>query len=627
MKSSNFKPYLNTMLLTTMWLISLNNHCVAEVKSSTSFFLAYPPDNHHTNADSIFFIGSNSQGEVKINGKIIERSNQGFFAPSFPLQVGENKFTIRSQNQEITRTIIKLSPQYIFPKNLGFAQNSLTPNHHLARLPNESICFTAIAPISASNVSVNLADQKLVLSPLAESVELPPNYSVLISQNQPRAMAQNEDLDEESLENAPKSINVSLSPKIELKKGSSWQNFKGCTSFNQSGIIDNTIFELTLNNRTIQQPNPVQIEILNPDRLPVIQIKNEMAIARTGPSSDYARLTPLPQGTKASVTGKEGDWLRLDYGGWVKAEETELLTEKTPPTTIIKSINSRALPTHTEISFPLQNQVPISIKQNDDQFSLTLYNTIAQTDTIRFDDNILIRRLDWRQTNPSQVEYTFNLKSKQQWGYTVRYDNTTLILSIKNPPQLSPYSQNLQGVTIVIDPGHGGDEMGAIGLNGIPEKEINLIIAKLLKEELTARGALVYLTRETDQFISLADRTNFINKVNPTLALSIHYNSLPDGGDAIKTKGVGMFWYHPQAHDLAIFLHNYLVQKLDRPSYGVFWNNLALTRPTIAPSLLLELGFMINPDEFEWVINSEEQKKLSLAIANGVTEWLINSGR
>ena len=68
-------------------------------------------------------------------------------------------------------------------------------------------------------------------------------------------------------------------------------------------------------------------------------------------------------------------------------------------------------------------------------------------------------------------------------------------------------------------------------------------------------------------------------------------------------------------------MHNYLVKKLVRPSYGVYWNNLALTRPTTAPSVLLELGFMINPTEFEWITNAQEQQKLARAISDGVTEW------
>ena len=89
----------------------------------------------------------------------------------------------------------------------------------------------------------------------------------------------------------------------------------------------------------------------------------------------------------------------------------------------------------------------------------------------------------------------------------------------------------------------------------------------------------------------------------------------------MNTKGIGMFWYHPQAHSLAVFLQDYLVKNLHRPSYGVFWNNLALTRPQIAPAILLELGFMTNPDEFEWITNEQEQDKLATAIAQGVMDW------
>ena len=134
-------------------------------------------------------------------------------------------------------------------------------------------------------------------------------------------------------------------------------------------------------------------------------------------------------------------------------------------------------------------------------------------------------------------------------------------------------------------------------------------------------GATVYLTRETDIDVSLKDRVKTIDEIEPDLALSIHYNALPDNGDAINTKGISTFWYNTQAHNVAVFLHNYLVEKLDRADAGVFWNNLALTRPHTAPSVLLELGFMINPWEFEWITNPEEQTKLARAIADGIVEW------
>lgn len=562
---------------------------------SQPLFLSYPPDNHQTTADSIFFIGSVSPNqEVLINGQAIKLSQMGYFAPSFPLQLGKNKFTIRTQNQEITRVITKISTQPQLPEALGFALNSLSPNQNIAKLPNELICFEAIAPYN-SKVTVKLANQQLSLFPSSELMELPPNSAVLISDNNPQASPTNNKI----------------------------QNFKGCTSFKQAGVFGNPIFELSLDNQTIQEKTPAEIEILSPNQLEVIEVIADAGVARTGPSTNYSRLTPLPKGTRASVTGKEGEWLRLDYGGWIKAEETKTLPDKVPPISLIRSVNSRQTNQGIDIIFPLQNPVPIAIKQGNESFSLTLYNTIAQTDTIRFDDNPLIKRLDWQQVTPTQIEYTFNLKSDQQWGYDVRYEGTSLILSLRyKPPLTSNRGQNLDGITILLDPGHGGKELGSVGPSGLPEKDVNLVVSKLLEQELTKRGAQVYLTRESDADVSLTERVELINKLQPTLAFSIHYNALPDSGDAINTKGIGTFWYHPQAHDLAVFLHNYLTKNLNRPSYGVFWNNLALTRPHTAPTVLLELGFMINPEEFEWVINSNEQVKLAQVIADGITQWL-----
>ncbi len=553
-------------------------------------FLAYPPNKHQTTADSIFFIGSAPPtGEVLINGQPIQRSRAGYFAPSFPLKIGQNKFTLRYQNQEITRIITKLSTAPEFPPGLGFAKNSLTPSENIARLPHELICFGAIAPQNAT-VKVRLGSQEIALAPSSQLADLPPNSAVLISQNDP-----------------------------QVDRLNSWQKVKGCTTIAEPGLRGQPIFVLNLDGKTVTQSSTAQIEILSPSSLEVVEVITEAGVARTGPSTNYSRLTPLPQGTRASVTGKEGEWLRLDYSGWIKAVETKTLPDAAPPVSLIRSVNFRQANKATEIIFPLQNPVPIAIKQGDSTFTVTLYNTIAQTDTIRLDDDPVIKRLDWHQVKPTQIEYTFNLKSEQQWGYDVRYEGTSLILSLRHPPQLS---RALDGVTILLDPGHGGKELGAVGPTGYPEKDVNLIISKLLREELVKRGAQVYLTRESDRDVSLGERVKMIQEIKPTLAFSIHYNALPDSGDAINTKGISTFWYHPQAHALAVFLHNYLVENFARPSYGVFWNNLALTRPHTAPSLLLELGFMINPEEFAWITNQDEQKKLAAAIADGITLWL-----
>ncbi len=552
--------------------------------------VVFPPTNYQTSTEKIFFIGTAPpDGQVLINGKLVNRSKAGHFSPSFPLQLGENIFKVRYQNQEREIKIIRVSTQPELPQGLGFAKDSLTPAADIARLPGELICFSAVAPPQAT-VSVNLVNQNIALLPQPSLAQLPPNSSVLTGLNQP---------------------NLSILTK-----------YQGCTTVANAADLGKPRFNLQLNDQRITQTGLGKIEILAPTQLAVAEIASESGVTRTGPSTDYSRLTPLPKGTMASVTGKEGAWLRLDYGAWINSNETTIISGAVAPQTVIRSVGYRQLAEATEMRFPLESAVPVSVEQGNNSFILTLYNTTAQTDTIRLDDDPLISRLDWQQVSPTQIKYTFNLKNLQQWGYKLRYDNTTLVLTLRHPPQLKNSKRlPLSGIKIVLDPGHGGKESGASGPTGYLEKDVNLIISQLLRDELVKRGAKVVMTREDDRDVSLGERQTIINKQEPAIALSIHHNSLPDNGDAEKTKGFGTFWYHPQSHSLAVFLQNYVVKKLGKPSYGVFWNNLALTRPSAAPAVLLELGFMSSPYEFEEIVNPQAQKKMANILADGITKW------
>ena len=574
-----------------------------------SLTVVYPPPEHQTVAEKIFFIGTASVGEpVFINGKAIEnRSGSGHFAPSRPLKIGENVFTIRDSDETIELKVTRISDRPEIPQELAFAPDSLTPEVDIARLPNEPICFSAVASPDA-RVSAKIGKTRILLLPQLEVVELPSNSAVLTEETQP----------------------------TETIAG----RHEGCTVLDVPGNYGKATFELKQGDRTVTKQSQGEIQILSPKDIQVIEVTAEAGVARTGPSTNYSRLTPLPKGTKARVTGSEGEWLRLDYGAWVKAEETKHVPGNVPPQSIIRGITSRQLESATEIIFPLQLAVPVEVNQKESSITLTIHNTIAQTDTIRLDDNPLIERLDWQQVSPTQIEYTFELYEEQQWGYDLRFEGTNLILSLQHPPKrrslgATGTTQNLENsiernnfnrqplsdIEILLDPGHGGEESGSKGPTGYPEKEVNLLVSKLIAEELTKLGAEVYLTREKDIDVSLEERMAAIDRLKPDLAISIHYNALPDDGDAENTKGISTFWYNTQAHAPAIFLHDYLVRELDRPDAGTFWNNLALTRPHTAPAILLELGFMINPEEFEWITNEQEQQKLAKTLAEGIQEW------
>ena len=574
--------------------------------TSKSLYVSYPPADYQTAAERIFLIGSApSVGKVSVNNKPVPRSQQGHFAPVFDLKVGKNTFEVNYQGQSKTIVVTRSAAATTdIPKD-NFAPNSLEPQGDIARMPGELVCFGANAPTKAK-VNVNIAGQDIKLQEQTNQIDLPDNKAVLIDKNQPQAMY-----------------------------GAG--QYLGCAIASAAADLGNPTYKLEVGNppTTVSQAAPGKVQILSPSNLDIAEVTVEGGITRTGAGSDFSRLTPLPKGTKATITARQtgnsngmpANWVRLDYGGWILASQVQVTSGVTvPPKTIVKSVTSKEREGSTDVIIPLQVPVPITLEQGTNTLTLTLYNTTAQTDIIRFNDNPTVSRLDWKQSSPGVVQYVFNLKSKQQWGYKLRYQGSNLVLSLRHPPKLdkSNFSKPLAGTKILLDPGHGGKDSGAVGPNGYTEKEANLYAAKLLANELAMRGALVYLSRETDKFVELSDRQTIIDNLEPTLALSVHHNSLPDGGNP-DTKGFSTYWYHAQAQSLAMYLHNYVVKDTGRNAYGVFWDNLALARPVSAPSVLLEWGFMSNPSEFEQIANPQEQQKMAKSIADGITQWLVTA--
>ena len=596
--------FLGRVSLGIVGAVSLQTAAWAEGE----LFVAYPPENHETVADQIFLIGTAApDAEVRVNGQVIEnRSSDGHFAPSFPLELGENTFTLTQGEETLTLTVTRLSTAPPVVEGTSFLADSLYPSVDIARQPEDLICFDAIAP-TAATVSVQLGQTTLPLMAEAQITELPPNYAVLTQTNEPQQVAVSD-------------------------------RYRGCTTgaelmrdraLSSSAVnLGAPVYQLALNGETVTQASAGTVEILAPSQFEVAEVIVPQGVARTGPGTDFSRLTPLPQGTRAAITGREGEWLQLDYGAWIRPTETQVVSSAVPPRSIIRSITSRQIPGWTEVVFPLQTSVPVTVDQRDRTLTLTLHNTTAQTDTIYFSEDPAVLRMDWQPGTTEAPSYTFQFRGEQQWGYKLRYDGTSLILSLKHPPATVAdprfdINTSLTGMSILLDPGHGSvNDLGARGPTGYPEKDVTLIVSKLLRDELEARGATVYLTREGDDDLYPQDRVDQIEQIEPDLALSVHYNALPDNGDALNTAGVGMFWYHAQSHSLAAFLHDYLVEQLERESYGVYWNNLALTRPSVAPSVLLELGFMINPTEFEWITDPDAQIELAETLADGIAAWV-----
>jgi N-acetylmuramoyl-L-alanine amidase len=278
------KRFLGIAALTDVLLMGTIMGTTLSVKAESSLSVVYPPLKHETIAEKIFFIGTASPKEpVLINGQEIKnRSASGHFAPSLPLKIGANIFVIRQEDKKIKLKVTRISNQPEIPKTLTFAPGSLIPAVDLARLPDEPICLSAVAPPNAK-VSAQIGQSKILLMPQIESIELPANSAVLTSKTRSQ--------DKENL-----------------------GQYKGCTALDVAHNYGKPIFTLEQNNQTVTSQSQGEISILSPKDIRVVEVTADAGVARTGASTDYSRLTPLPKGTRARVTGQEGEWLRLDYG-------------------------------------------------------------------------------------------------------------------------------------------------------------------------------------------------------------------------------------------------------------------------------------------------------------------------
>ncbi|MFS8783890.1 N-acetylmuramoyl-L-alanine amidase [Synechococcus sp. R6-6] len=191
----------------------------------------------------------------------------------------------------------------------------------------------------------------------------------------------------------------------------------------------------------------------------------------------------------------------------------------------------------------------------------------------------------------------------------------------QTPGPASPSTpQSLNRTVIAIDPGHGGRDPGAIGVDGIQEKDIVLSVAHQVQRLLQERGYGVVMTRTDDREVLLQPRVDMAVQANAALLVSIHANALDRSG----IHGIETYYLRPDSAELAAILHRSLVRATGAADRGVRRARFFVVRetPVGMPSVLLELGYVTNPTEGRKLATAEYQAILARAIADGIETFL-----
>ena len=199
--------------------------------------------------------------------------------------------------------------------------------------------------------------------------------------------------------------------------------------------------------------------------------------------------------------------------------------------------------------------------------------------------------------------------------------------------------------TVVLDPGHGGVEPGAVGPNGLEERHLNLAVTNFTRALLEANGVPVVLTRSGDYRITLEARAKIVEVIKPKAFVSIHFNAEPDGprsgpgaetyyqtkgSSSAESKRLAGLIYEEVVKALAQYTDvawvadtdagaKYRTSSSGNDYYGI------IRRTQGTPGVLAELGFVSNPPEAELYAKADAQKVAGEAVANGILRFLRTS--
>ncbi|MBU1706997.1 N-acetylmuramoyl-L-alanine amidase [bacterium] len=393
----------------------------------------------------------------------------------------------------------------------------------------------------------------------------------------------------------------------------------------EKGLIDTFDFPYVFACET-EASKPETITIKTGDFPINLKVIADHAVTKTMPGGTYEFFPQ--QGTNLVAKCTEGKYFVIELGGedvtYIENRFVEVDSTGCFDYSVLSDITVASHLQQSTVTVPLSCPCLFRTRLSSDLRELTVsfFHSVSHINKITFEPwEGGVSLAQWQSGGEGHVDVTIRCMTPVEQGYSVLYtpDYSAVEITIRHQP--AGRQGSLRGKTIVVDPGHGGAANGSVGPLRTMEKDVVLALGKLLVRELEKRGANVVLTREDDAYVGIYERVDFARENHADFLISLHSNALPDGDNPFLRHGSGTYYYHPGSRRAAETVHRRLLQAAKLRDDGIFYDDLALVRPSDFPSVLVEVAYTMYPEEEKLLRDHKFLQRVAKGLARGIQDF------
>jgi N-acetylmuramoyl-L-alanine amidase len=560
--------------------------------------ITYPAQDVSVTDSAIFLMGTSDPDQpLYLDGQEVERiSSGGTWGVRVELSMGSNTFTVTQGDSSDSVAVRRYTPGVTTIS--GITESSLFPKYSYGVDSNAELTLSCIAP-SGGQVTATVGGRSVTLSQVSATAQagVAATFRGTITLNP-------DDYDP-----------------------------------NNTQSIGKVTYVLTYGgvNTTYQSEGEVYVAGKNV-QLAVENIAQLSAVL-TDPDDDETIIGTLKPGAQIYVeevvrTSRSGVMTlayKIKGGGYILAGTPTMgpmvrVMEGAPGISMTIGDISTDLGEDGSLTLTLGTGTPaVTTTRTQDQLILDCFDTTVTGELTQFTNGFI--RTASAEEMEGGTRIILNLEQEGNlWGYDLYYQDGKTILYLKPAPtRSSTFGKPLEGISVMLDAGHGGTDPGALGVageTGPTEAQMNLAVAYAVKYRLEQLGATVSLTRSDDSYVTLFERVDAATAQKPDIFLSIHHNSGVLTGDMNQARRMECYYFEDISAPFARALMTRLPEILDRPGTEAEQARYYVTRQTTNPAVLLEVGFMVNPLEYEECTDSVKIFKTACGVAQSILDIL-----